>query len=206
MEFQLPIIMTSLPRPIRYGDKIMLTGSCFTEHIGNALREWKFHTTQNPNGILFDAASVASSLVSYIEAKVYTANDLVYLNELWQSWRHHGNFSGIDQEQVLKEINKRQGHAHAFLKAADWLIVTLGSAFSYRLSDGGLPVANCHRAPGNTFVKHLMTIEEIVTALDGCLHRLFYFNPTIRVIFTISPVRHIRDGVVENNRSKARLL
>ena len=198
--------METLPRPIRYGDKLLLTGSCFTEHMGNALGDWKFDTLQNPNGILFDAASVASSLISYIERRVYTADDLVYLNELWQSWQYHGSFSGVDREAVLRGINASQELAHVFLKEADWLIVTLGSAFSYRLSDDGRPVANCHRAPARTFVKHLMTIEEIVTAMDGCLHRLFYFNPKIRLIFTISPVRHIRDGVVENNRSKARLL
>lgn len=206
MEFQLSISPDPLPEPIGYADAILLTGSCFTEHIGNALCDWKFHALQNPNGILFDAESVASSLVSYIEPRVYSEGDLIFLNELWQSWQHHGLFSGVDREQVLKNINRSQQEAHLFLQKADWLIITLGSAFSYRLKDGGMPVANCHRAPGTTFGKHLLTIEEIVTALDGCLHRLFYFNPKLRIIFTVSPVRHIRDGVVENNRSKARLI
>ena len=206
MDFQLPISLGALPQPIRYGDKILLMGSCFTEHIGEALRDWKFDILQNPNGILFDASSVASSLLSYIEPRRYTADDLVFLNELWQSWQHHSIFSGVDRDAVVGEINASQQRAHAFLKQADWLIITLGSAFSYRLVDGGQPVANCHRAPGKVFVKHLMTIEEIETALDGCLYQLRYFNPGLKVIFTVSPVRHIRDGVVENNRSKARLL
>ncbi|MBS1660694.1 MAG: GSCFA domain-containing protein, partial [Bacteroidetes bacterium] len=186
-------------------EKILLTGSCFTEHIGNNLRDWKFDVLQNPNGILFDAASVASSLISYIEPKAYGPDDLVYLNELWQSWQHHSVFSHMDREACLRGINESQERAHAFLKEAKWLIITLGSSFSYRL-DGGMGVANCHRAPAQTFTKHLMTIEEIQTALDSCLYQLFYFNPGLQVIFTVSPVRHIRDGVVENNRSKARLL
>jgi hypothetical protein len=206
MEFQLPISLGSLPQPIRYGDKILLTGSCFTEHIGDALQDWKFNILQNPNGILFDAVSVASSLISYIEPRTYAADDLIYLNELWQSWQHHSVFSGVDRETVLTSINASQQRAHAFLKEADWLIITLGSAFSYRLVDNGGPVANCHRAPGKVFKKHLLTIEEIQTALDGCLYQLRYFNPKLNVLFTVSPVRHIRDGVVENNRSKARLL
>lgn len=206
MEFQLPITIPSLPQPIRYGEKILLTGSCFTEHIGNALRDWKFSTMQNPNGILFDPASVASSLISYTEAKHYEREDLFFLNELWQSWQHHSVFSRVDPADCLRGINASQQAAHAFLRDADWLIITLGSAFSYRLADGGGAVANCHRAPGQTFTKHLMTIEEIQSALDGCLHQLFYFNPRVRVIFTVSPVRHIRDGVVDNNRSKARLI
>ncbi len=161
---------------------------------------------QNPNGILFDPASVASSLISYIGPKEYTASDLFYGNEVWQSWQHHSVFSNMDQSDCLAGINASQRQAHAFLKEADWLIITLGSAFSYRLADNGTPVANCHRAPAQTFRKHLMTIEEIHTALDSCLHQLFYFNKQLKVLFTISPVRHIRDGVVDNNRSKARLI
>ena len=207
MEFQLPISLSPLPVPMKYGDKILLTGSCFTEHIGNALGEWKFDVLQNPNGILFDPASVASSLISYIQPKVYEEGDLFYLNELWQSWQHHSIFSGVDKEEVLRGINASQQRAHTFLQSADWLIVTLGSAFSYRLTgQAGLAVANCHRAPAQTFQKHLMTIEEINSALDSCLYQLFYFNPGLKVLFTISPVRHNRDGVVDNNRSKARLI
>lgn len=205
MDFQVPISIPALPRPISYGEKILLTGSCFTEHIGNNLRDWKFDVLQNPNGILFDASSVASSLVSYIQPRIYTGDDLVYLNELWQSWQHHSQFSNIDKEACLRGINGSQERAHAFLKEAKWLIITLGSSFSYRLQDGA-PVANCHRAPAQTFTKHLMTIEETKTALDSALYQLFYFNKDLKVIFTVSPVRHIRDGVVENNRSKARLI
>jgi len=206
MEFHLPISIPSLPRPIHYPDKILLTGSCFTEHIGNALQDWKFDTLQNPNGILFDPASVASSLISYIQPRPYAEEDLVFFNELYQSWQHHSVFSHVDKTECLRGINASQERAHAFLKEADWLIITLGSAFSYRLADGGAGVANCHRAPNQTFHKHLMTIEEINTALDSCIHQLFYFNPNLRIIFTVSPVRHVRDGVVENNRSKARLI
>jgi len=206
MEFQLPIQIDTLPQPIAYPDKIMLTGSCFTEHIGNALRDWKFDTLQNPNGILFDPASVASSIIAYMDGRPYEEKDLLYFNELWQSWQHHSQFSHMDKGSALQGMNDSLSRAHVFLKEAKWLIITLGSAFSYRLVENGMPVANCHRAPGQTFRKHLMTIEEINTALDGCLYRLFQFNPSLQVIFTVSPVRHIRDGVVENNRSKARLI
>ena len=224
MEFQLPIQMSPLAQPIRYQDRILLTGSCFTEHIGNALRDWKFEIEQNPNGILFDPASVASSLVSYINNRPCEEADLVFFNELWQSWQHHSLFSHTDKAACLRLINESRSRAHHFLKKANWLIITLGSSFSYRLVPGAAarllneparaaaaaeipyPVANCHRAPGQAFQKHLMTIEEINTALDNCLYQLFLFNPNLRIIFTVSPVRHVRDGVVENNRSKARLL
>jgi len=217
MEFQLPISISPLPRPIRYGNKILLIGSCFTEHIGGALADWKFDTLQNPNGILFDPASVVSSLESYIGPERYGPDDLFFADDLWQSWRHHGIFSGIDREEVLRGINASQERAHGFLNEADWLIITLGSSFSYRLKDRsaqilsgagfpGMPVANCHRAPQQGFRKHLMTVEETVLALEGCLQRLFHLRPEMHVLFTVSPVRHIRDGVVDNNRSKARLI
>ena len=215
MEFQLPVKINALPRPVTYRDKILLIGSCFTEHIGNKLQELKFDVLQNPNGILFDPQSVAASLVSYIHNKQYTEKDLFYFNELWQSWQHHSIFSNTDKDACLRNINESQHRAHNFLKNADCIIITLGSSFSYRLTDQpsldskgevGNAVANCHRAPAQWFSKHLMGIDETNAALDNCIHQLLHFNPKLQIIFTVSPVRHIRDGVVENNRSKARLI
>lgn len=206
MDFQLPIPINRLPEPITYQDKLLLIGSCFTEHIGRHLEELKFKLLQNPHGILFDPYSVVHSLECYMEKKELTTGDLFQLNELWHSWDHHSRFSGLDRDLVLAGINKSIAAAHDFLKSANWLVITLGSSFSYRLQADGRPVANCHRAPGQWFRKHLMTIEETLALLDQSLYRLFQFNPGLKIIFTISPVRHIRDGVIENNRSKARLI
>ena len=227
MEFMLDINIASPHQKISYSDKVLLIGSCFTEHIGNRLQELKFSVLQNPNGILFDPRSVAFSLVSYIQNKRYKEEDLFYHNELWQSWQHHSRYSHTEKEACLRNINESQQQTHLFLKQADWLVVTLGSSFSYHLTEDtpddcrkgighlrtnefvdvpGGEVANCHRAPSQWFYKHLMSVEEIHTALDGCIHQLWQFNPKLKILFTISPVRHIRDGVVENNRSKARLI
>jgi hypothetical protein len=214
MEFQLPIRIDPPDELIGYTDKIMLIGSCFTEHIGNALQDLKFQTLQNPNGILFDPVSVAGSLVSYVRGELAGPEDLVFFNEVWQSWQHHSKFSHTDRDACLRGINEARALAHSFLKQAKWLVVTLGSAFSYRLAAGAageaggtaFSVANCHRAPAQDFDKHLLTIEEINSALDNALHQLWHFNPGLQVILTVSPVRHIRDGVIENNRSKARLI
>ncbi len=184
----------------------MLVGSCFTEHIGNYLEEVKFRVLQNPHGILFDPISVCKSIESYIENTQYTEDDLFYYNEAWHCWQHHSRFSGIDKDLVLEKINQSQQAAHTFLKQADWLMITLGSSFVYKLVEQQQPVANCHKMPAQTFVKHLSTIEETIVALDTVLFRLFQFNPELKVMFTISPVRHLRDGVVDNNRSKARLI
>jgi hypothetical protein len=206
VDFLLPISIAEPAEKIRYQQKILLTGSCFTEHIGNYLGDVKFDLLQNPSGILFDPLSVAQSLISYIEGKQYGAADLFFLNELWQSWHHHGIFSDTDQQRCLNRINASQLQAHAFLRSADWLLITLGSAFSYALQKEQMPVANCHRAPADWFSKKLLPVEEILSAFDEVIYRLLEFNPSLKIVFTVSPVRHIRDGVIENNRSKARLI
>jgi len=213
MDFMTPIQIPKLPEPISYGQKLLLIGSCFTEHIGNALAEHKFDVLQNPHGILFEPFSVHHSLIAYIENKKYKEEDLFFLNELWNSWHHHSRFSDMNKEVVLQEVNNSVEQAHEFLKNADWVIITLGSAFSYVLTEEnpekakvGLHVANCHRAPGQWFFKKLLGIDEIIAAMDNTYHRLRAFNPKAKIIFTVSPVRHLRDGVIANNRSKARLL
>ncbi len=203
----------------------MLVGSCFTEHIGNALLDLKFDVLQNPNGILFGPDSVCKSLLSYVENKQYQPDELFYLNEVWNSWNHHSRFSHIIKTKCLEGINSSQAKAHEFLKSADFLIITLGSSFTYKLTADAdttndfpakdLPtgqsgnketVANCHRAPANWFSKEMLETDAIKEMLEGCLKSLKQINPGLKLIFTVSPVRHIRDGVVENNRSKARLI
>lgn len=171
----------------------------------------KFSVMQNPNGILFDPVSVCNSLISYVNDSRYAADDLFQLNEIWHSWSYHSRFSSTTREDALRRINESQEAAHTFLKKADWLIITLGSSFSYRLTElsggnTGAGVANCHRAPAQWFNKHLLEITEIIARLEECTGQLSEFNPGLKIIYTVSPVRHLRDGVVENNRSKARLI
>jgi hypothetical protein len=214
VDFMINIDLKKLSEPIKYGERIMLIGSCFTEHIGNSLQAAKFEVLQNPNGILFDPVSVCQSLISYTDNKRYSDGDLFQLNEVWHSWQHHSRFSHVDAKKGLASINSSQEKANSFLKKASWLIITLGSSFSYRLTEAATSVnaganrevANCHRAPSQWFNKHLLDINETIELLDNCYDRLMQFNPRLQIIFTVSPVRHLRDGVVENNRSKARLL
>lgn len=218
MDFMVNIDLKKLEKPINYQDKVMLIGSCFTEHIGDALENLKFSVLQNPSGILFDPISVCKNLDSYISNERFQPDDLFYLNDVWHSWQHHSRFSNTSKEDCLRIINESQTKAHDFLKEADWMIITLGSSFSYRLTDYAKasenfqsewinkPVANCHRAPAQWFDKHLLEIDEIISAFNDCFKNLFRFNPKLKIIFTVSPVRHIRDGVVDNNRSKARLI
>lgn len=200
---------------IQYPDPLLLAGSCFTEHMGEKLRQYRFPVLQNPHGILFNPFSLSETLMSCIENKRYTEADLFYLHERWNSWAHHSRFSHPHKDGCLQAINQSQAGAHAFLKDARWVVLTFGSAFVYELTEkgaeesGGVPgsvVANCHKAPADWFNHRLLSVEEILSVLDNLIHRLFLFNPSLRLIFTISPVRHLREGMIENNRSKAALI
>jgi len=206
MQLQLNLDIPALQPAIKYSDSIMLIGSCFTENMSERLAQHKFNHLSNPHGILFNPLSVADSLESYIENKQYTADDLFYLNELWNSWDHHTRFSHIDAEQALSIINKSQTSASACIRKANWLIITLGSSFQYYLKEKQRPVANNHRAPSQWFDKRLLETNEIISRLSATIDKLLKLNPGIQILFTISPVRHIRDGVIDNNRSKARLI
>src|SRR5258707_7194248 len=134
MDFMVNIDLKKLSRPLRYQDKILLVGSCFTEHIGDSLAGLKFSVLQNPHGILFDPHSVSRSLVSYIQHKQYTENDFFLLNDVWHSWQHHSRYSNMNLQEAVRIVNDSQKAAHVFLKEADWIVITLGSSFSYRLS------------------------------------------------------------------------
>jgi hypothetical protein len=206
MQLMLELNIPLLPRPVNYGGSVLMVGSCFTENMCDRFREAKFHTLSNPHGILFNPLSVADSLDSYLDDRRYKKEDLFHLNELWNSWEHHTRFSHTDADAALSGINNSQEQAAAFIKKASHVVITLGSAFQYYLKESGKPVSNNHRAPAQWFEKRLLETGTIIDALSNTIERLLKVNPEVQIIFTISPVRHIRDGVVDNNRSKARLI
>jgi len=151
MQLTLELNIPPLPKPIQYPAKLLLIGSCFTENMSDRLVQHKFDVLSNPHGILFNPLSVAYSLESYINNKEYTKDDLFYLNELWNSWDHHTRFSHTDADSALQIINQSQGEAAGFVREADYVIITLGSAFQYYLTENNKPVANNHRAPAQWF-------------------------------------------------------
>jgi hypothetical protein len=205
MDFRLPLAVMPAQEKIGMRDPILLTGSCFTEHMAAQLRSYRFRVLENPSGILFNPASITRSMTACIEGRRYGRSDLFETDGIWHSWDFHSRFSSTDPDLALDRMNRSHAGAHAFLKEAKWVIITLGSAYVYQNPDGAV-VANCHKVPADRFRKKLMGQEELLSELDNLIHRLFLFNPSVRIIFTISPVRHIREGFVENNRSKAALI
>ncbi len=211
LKFKLTLEAKPSDKKISYADKIFLIGSCFTENIGTKLQSHLFETKENPHGILFNPVSVRNALEDCISNKKYTESDLFLLNDVWNSWHHHSRFSGITKAEALEKINNSIGEAHQFLKSANHLIITLGSAWLYTLNENapqckGMIVANNHKAPSNWFTKKLMQPAELIEDLKTVVAKLKAFNPQLQVIFTISPVRHLREGLIENNRSKAVLI
>jgi len=211
MKFKLTLEASKSATAIRYQDKILLMGSCFTENIGAKLHRHLFEVKENPHGILFNPMSVIGALQDYINNKQYNAADLFELNDLFNSWHHHTRFSDITASATLTKINNSISDAHAYLKGADKLVITLGSAWLYCLTDiapsgAGLVVANNHKAPANWFEKKLMDPVELAAQLQKIVTAIQAFNNKIHIIFTISPVRHLREGLIENNRSKSVLI
>ncbi len=205
MNFHLEFNPKAFPQKISHRHSMLLIGSCFTENIGSKLKQVKFDVMENPNGILFNPVSIVKSVTSYIENRQYTAEDLFYQNESWNSWEHHSRFSHPGQKECLQLINQSQQAAHQFLKTAHWVLITVGSAFVYEWHNGEV-VANCHKVQVDKFKKKLLQPATIVASVEMMLEKVFAFNPAVKIIFTISPVRHLRDGFIENNLSKAALL
>lgn len=212
MKFHYEFPIKKMERPIDHQQSLLMMGSCFTENIGDLLRQYKFRVMENPNGILFNPVSVAEAIQLYIQPEMVQEADLFCLNEAWHSWKHHSRFSGITAATTVQQINAAVADAHAFLKKADCLMITLGSAWVYELTEkapGYIPgkvAANNHKAPADWFQKRLLGAAETLLLLQNMLVHLLEFNPKLQIIFTISPVRHLREGVIENNRSKAVLI
>ena len=211
MNFRLELDIKAFKQQINIRNAVMLMGSCFTDHISKRLATHKFKVLENPNGIIFNPISIRQAISSYIHQKEYKATDLFYFNELWTSWDHHGMFAHPDEQTTLAQINQSISNAHTFLKQADWLILTLGSSFVYELNDTApgfqkaQVAANCHKVPQPHFTHRLLAYLEVEAAIDDLVRETMAFNPNLKIIFTISPVRHAREGLVENNRSKALL-
>lgn len=188
---------------ISHESNLFLIGSCFSENIGEKLAGNKLNTMVNPFGILFNPISIVNTLTAVIEEKEFTKEDLHFENGLYHSFAHHGKFSGVDSKKVLDLINKNRREATLFLKETDVLIITLGSSWVYKYNKTNEFVANCHKVPNKEFNKELLKVDTIVGELEKVIEKLRTINSKLKVVFTISPVRHWKDGAEENTLSKS---
>ncbi len=213
-KFRTILNQAASPQPIHYQHQLLSMGSCFAEHIGQRLLDYKFQAQLNPFGISYNPASIANGLSYILSDKIFEADDLFYDRECWHSLAHHSRFSHSDQAVCLDLINKELRTARERLQNLDVLMLTFGTAHVFhQLSGAGFRqneeqhiVNNCHKLPADCFERRLMTVEEIVSTLQPILQEIKTIHPKIRVILTVSPVRHLRDGLVESKLSKSILL
>ncbi len=206
MKFKLDFPIPPFQKKLSIEDSLFLIGSCFAENMDHKLRDYKFDTYCNPNGILFNPMSIANSIHTAILGDFDYSPLIFEHHELWYSWWHHGCFVDSTREQLLKQIIDHNLEAHQRLKSANWLIITWGSAYVYEHIESKLLVANCHKVPTHHFKKRLLETGEIIAQYEELLKFLHRFNPNLKIVFSISPVRYTRDGLHENNLSKATLL
>lgn len=206
MNFRTQVELPERQTEIRHSEQIMLFGSCFAENVGNLLLENKFRCDVNPFGILYNPLSIAEALAQLIEGKVYTESDLFQANGLWHSWMHHGDFSASTSGECLERINARLWKASEALASADWLMVTFGTSYVYLHREANFVVGNCHKMPEKTFARSMPNVSAFVEKWQGVLEKLRRVNPKLKVLFTVSPIRHAKDGMHGNQLSKATLL
>jgi hypothetical protein len=182
-------------------------GSCFAEHIGKKLERMKFRAVVNPYGVLYNPLSIAEGLTRLAEKRLFTEDELhEFPDGGWNTWLHHSQYSHPEKCTALAAINRSMEEASRGLAEAEVLIITLGTAWVYRLADTGEVVGNCHKVPERSFKRERLQVSEIVEALSTALGLINTINPKVRVLFTVSPVRHIKDGLHGNQLSKSTLL
>jgi hypothetical protein len=191
---------------IGYNSRCLFLGSCFTDEIGGRMLSHKFPVMINPFGTLFNPASICDNLEMLIEGKVFTVNDLFMHNGKWFSFSHYTGFDRHDQQECLALVNKSIQDAALWIRECNCIFITLGTAWTFIYNATGKVVANCHKLPSADFTRKLLEPEEIGERVDHMLTALKRINPRARIIFSVSPVRHWKDGAVNNQLSKSILL
>ena len=205
MDFRTPISkIKSLPEWFP-GDPIVAIGSCFAQHMGIRLKDSGSPAVINPFGTLFSPTALEKVMVEgfdWIREDInYTTRDEIYL-----SWHHHSELFDTSLGGLKDTLTTLHRKWQSALSDAKWCIVTLGTAWVYRLKEHDQLVANCHKQPGDWFEKQLLSIDRITQSLENIAQFVVAHNPNINLVWTVSPVRHLKDGFVENQRSKAHLI
>jgi len=206
MEFRTEIKQLQSSFSIDHHSDILMLGSCFSENIGSRLQMYKFHCKINPFGTIFNPVSIAKLINWSLTDHRIIASELTQNLDLYFHYNMHSDLSSTDSEGLMMSINQTLDQTAADLKSCDALFVTLGSAIAYKHNDTGDIVANCHKMPATIFTKQLLTIESSYQALYEAFAQIIAVNPRINIVLTVSPVRHTRNGIVADHRSKARLV
>ena len=206
MEFRTPISIPKSKHAIGYDSKIFSIGSCFAENMAKKLEFFKFQNNTNPFGIIFNPVSIENVIDRIVNQKLFTENDIFFYNERWHCFEVHSDVSHPDKDIFLGTLNKIVTDLHPLFTNFSHYYITYGTSWVYRNIPKGFIVANCHKVPQNQFVKEILSTEGIQKSIQKTIELIHSVNPKGMIVFTVSPVRHLKDGFVENQRSKAHLI
>ena len=206
IKLQTEVDLPDFKRKMGYRHRSVMMGSCFAENIGIYLQDLCFPVTVNPFGILYNPVSIANSLGFLIDRKVFTEQDLFYSNGLYNSFSHHSRFSGPDPLNVLRNINQLAHDASDDLVKCHQLFITFGTSWVFKHKTTGAVVSNCHKLPASVFERFRLSVNQITAVWIPVIEQLRRINPELQLVFTVSPIRHLKDGAHENQLSKSTLL
>jgi len=205
MKFRTEITIPKQNNQIDYKSGIVLFGSCFTENMEKHLSYFKFQNISNSHGILFNPKSIETAINDCVTKKEYLQNDLQYFDDTWLSFNHHTKFSSVYLAKILHQINNNIANTHKALTHATHILITLGTSWIYRNKETNDFVANCNKIPQKKFEKAFLSVDKNTAILKQIISNIQKINTNASIIFTVSPVRHLKDGFVENAQSKASL-
>lgn len=191
---------------IDYNSKILLIGSCFSDNIGKKLSYYKFQSKTNPLGILFHPKAIEQLITNAINQREFNEKDVFFNNERWHSFEAHSQLSSACKDKLLSNLNSAIKNTHQNICNATHIILTLGTSWVYRYIESDTIVANCHKVPQKKFLKEILSVNEILESLEAINSLIKSVNKNASIIYTVSPIRHTKDGFVENQQSKAHLL
>ena len=206
MHFRTKVSLDWRRERLNISNSFIFFGSCFADEIGGLFKSNKFDVVLNPFGVLYNPLSIADALNRLIEKSSYSERDLVKIGNLYHSFAHHSTFSHTDKDYMLENINNNLMESASKLENADYMFITFGTSWVYELKENGKVVSNCHKLPTNYFIRRRASIEEITKCFFNVISKLLSINPNIKIVFTVSPIRHLRDGAHENSLSKGTLL
>lgn len=206
MKLQTHIPLQKQNSLINYNSKLLLLGSCFAENISDKFEYFKFQSVSNPFGILFHPKAIETLITKAVNGYEYSEKDVFYHNEQWHCYDAHSKLSNVSKERLLNDLNENLKIANNQICNATHIIITLGTAWVYSLLETENTVANCHKVPQKNFNKSLLSVDAICNALKSMVSAIQSVNKSASIIFTVSPVRHIKDGFIENTHSKAHLI
>ena len=206
MQFRTKISITKNNDSIGYNSKIVSLGSCFAENMAEKLDYFKFQNTCNPFGIIFNPVAIEKMIHRMVNQSFYTAKDIFFHNERWHCFEVHSDLSNANKQELIANLNAILVATKLQLQAASHIIITYGTSWVYRNIATNEIVANCHKVPQKEFIKEILSVETIKKSMQNTLDLIQKINPNVNFIFTVSPVRHLKDGFAENQLSKAHLI